>query len=180
MKRIILALVLAFGMAAAYADNTFPTITPGSADTPTESEIVPPGVATESPKEMDYSKNPVVVFIASEWVQIGSDPNEKETYWLNVKSIDPEAENFMIVGMIDYGKDRIIQGVGTNVRRIFSEGIVECTRRIIYPFRDIYTTVDFHIVSLYRHSMPQGAMLLDDVPIFKMYPDAKAQICPKK
>lgn len=180
---IIVALALSVALGTAYAaDNKFPTITPNSTEQPTEQEIVPPRAAgsQEAKKEMDYSKRLVISFIPEEWVQIGSDPKEKESYWLNTKSLDPNAQQFVIVGMIQYGEDRIIQGIGTQVRRVFSEAIVECSRRLVFPLRDVYATVDFHVVGLHRHPMPQGVMILDEVPMFKQYPDAKSKICPEK
>jgi len=181
MKKIIIALAFALGMAVAHADNTFPNITPGTTDDATEQLITPPRMPSELPKrEFDYSTHPVMAFDPLEWVQIGADTKEKETYWLNVKSIEPDKANFVMIGMIQYDTDKIIQGVGTNVRRVFSEALVSCSNRGVYPLRDIYTTVDFHLVSFHRHSIPQGLMLLDEVPMFKLYPAAKEKICPKK
>jgi hypothetical protein len=183
MKQIIIALAFALGtIVSSYAGDSFPTIPSGSdADTPSEQQILPPGAVDGQPKkEIDYSKHPIIQFDPKDWIQIGTNDTEKETYWLQISSLDPTADQFIMVGMIQYEKDRIIQGVGTNVRRVFSEAVVVCFNRTVLPLRDVYTTEDFHLVSFHRHAVPQGMMLLDDVPMFKLYPDAKTKICPQK
>jgi len=161
MKKIITSIALMFGITVAYAGNNDYKDLSKPRDNAPEVTTQPQNT-TPAPKA-DYSNNPVVHWDESEWTLITKDETTKSNAWLQTKELDPYAKQVVIVGMVEFlDGDKYIQGAGSQIRRIFSEAMVDCERRIVYPLRDVYATVDFHVVGIHNHSVPKGAMSLSN------------------
>jgi len=161
----ILALVLLLTAFSVFADNAtlpkFKDLTPVPGQ---QEQAGSPVITEEAPvpqKEIDYTTRPKVNFEENEWTMVRADKENGQKFWLKTNDIDQDAEKIVVVAMIEFPSDIIVPGVGTQIRKVFSEAIVDCPTRMMYPLRDVYTTVDRHIVGIHTVRMPLGAMQLN-------------------
>jgi len=98
----------------------------------------------------DAGRPETISFNQDSWVKLNEEKGLE--YWINVGDIQ-EHESFRhVMAMIRFtGEARVVPGVGRNIKRIYSEGVLDCKSSYLSPIVDFYTTDMNEVVGWHIH-----------------------------
>jgi hypothetical protein len=98
----------------------------------------------------DAGRPETITFDENNWFKLNEE-NGLE-YWINMSDIQ-EYENLRhVMAMINFtGEPKVVPGVGRNIKKIYSEGILHCGTGYLLPITDFYTTATDSVVGWHEH-----------------------------